>query len=214
VISHTFVRSTLAGALVACDPSVVTSRAVEQRDPAMHAATTTATPAAAPPRRGRMLAGERVLRDPVWPPADTLAPVRERLPDSLRAAIDRSPVPVLVPGDPDWLARARIHSPAGPHSFGYALSVTHGDRSVTVQASRIATLLPHIGHSRGNRRIRGGEGFYSDNDGIRTASWIEHGVAYSLDLECKDPAGRACSREALEALVDGLAYVGGAGGAP
>lgn len=152
------------------------------------------------------------MRVPAWPPVAAIdAALRERMPNELRAAVDRSPVPVLVPADPTWLAQARMHSPDGPGSYGYALSLTLADSTVSVQASRIATLLPHVGHVRGNRRIRGGDGWFSDNDGIRTASWIEHGVAYSLDLECHAPDGPACAPANLERLVRELVYVGGAG---
>lgn len=169
------------------------------------------TPAAVGPRRGRLLAGERVRRQPVWPGAQTLAALGERLPAPLRTDIARSPVPVLVPGDPTWLARATIYSPDGPDSFGYALSATHEGVNIHVQGSSIATLVPGVGQIRGNRRIRGGEGYLSSNDGIRSASWIEHGVAYSLDLECASSTGPACSEAALLAAVEGLAYVGGRG---
>lgn len=201
-------------AVAACDPG----------DPMPRAAASTVRPGAGTAgvvrgtgagthRRGRLIAGERVMRVPAWPPVGAIdAGLRERMPAELRAAVDRSPVPVLVPGDATWLARTHMHSPEGPDSFGYALSVALSEGStVSVQASRIATLLPHVGHVRGNRRIRGGDGWFSDNDGIRTASWIEHGVAYTLDLECAAPDGPACAPEVLERLVRELVYVGGAG---
>ncbi|MBK9755109.1 MAG: hypothetical protein IPO88_16720 [Nannocystis sp.] len=136
--------------------------------------------------------------------------MRERLPASMREAIDRSPVPVLVPREPTWLARASLHA-VGPQSPGYALAASQGGRHLSVQASRIATLLPQVGRVRGTRSIRGVDGFIGENEGIRTASWIEHGVAYSAELECEDPAGPDCREGQLEAMVEGLVYVGGAG---
>lgn len=224
MISRTPVFLVFAAALAApaCDPGPVAAsqagRTGRAGQPAAGAASQTTgasathTPAATRHRRGRLIAGERVMRAPSWPPNEALASeLRERLPAGLREAVDRCPVPVLVPADAAALAQATMHSPRAADSYGYALAVPLADRHVSVQASRIATLLPHIGHTRGNRRIRGGDGWYSSNDGIRTASWIEHGVAYSLDLECRDPEGPACSEAALEALVRDLAYVGGAG---
>jgi hypothetical protein len=165
-------------------------------------------PPAREPRRGRLLAGERVLRVPVWPDASRLArAARERLGPDVRDAIGRSPVPVLAPSDPALLATAAVYS----QPAGYALSVRAGELSLVVQASRVATLLPHIGHAPGNTRLRGVDGWVSSNDGVRTASWIEHGTAYSLDLECAAPDGPSCSEPAVRAAVEALVYVGGAG---
>ena len=162
-------------------------------------------------RRGRLIAGERVQRVPQWPPASALAQeLRARAPTALLTAVDRSPVPVLLPGDPAVLARAELYVPPGPKGFGYAFSARAGtERHVSVHASRIATLLPHIGHIRGSA-VRSGEGSFSVNEGVRTASWIEHGVAYSLELECFDPDAPTCDEAALRGLVASLVYVGGA----
>jgi len=163
-----------------------------------------------------LLAGERVVRIPRWPATSTIDhAVRERLPAETRAAVDVSPVPVLVPADPTWLARATVFTARGQDGgpgWGYALSARRGEVTLAVQASRIATVLVGVGHLRGNKRLRGVDGFLSVNDGIRTAAWIEHGIAYSLDLECRDPEGPECSDDALREAVEGLVYVGGLGG--
>jgi len=161
------------------------------------------------PRRGRLLAGERVARVPRWPAAASIdRATRERLPADARAAVERSPVPVLVPAEPGWLSSTRV----SPGAWGYALAASDGEVSLALHASRIATILPGVGVVKGKHRVRGVDGFLSVNEGIRTASWIEHGVAYSLDLECRDPDGPACSEAALRAAVEGLVYVGGIGG--
>jgi hypothetical protein len=161
-------------------------------------------------RRGRLLAGERVERVPVWPASSAIAALRERLPESLRTAVDRCPVPVLLPNDVEWLARARVFT-GGPQGPGYTLAAAHAGLHLSVQASRVATLLPHVGHLPGKHRVRGAWGFLGENEGIHTASWIEHGVAYTAELECEAPDGPACQRERLVALVEGLEYVGGVG---
>ena len=164
-------------------------------------------------QRGRLVAGERVARVPRWPGAEALATsVRERLSTAVRAEIERSPVPVLVPGDPGWQGLA-LSSPRGPGELGpgYALSARADGRTLVVQASRLATLVPGIGRHEGRERLRGTPGFVTENDGVKAAAWIEHGTAYTLELECEDPESPQCSVEALRAEVEGLAYVGGAG---
>lgn len=163
---------------------------------------------AAPIRRGTLIAGERVERIPQWPDHAAIdSATHARLPAAARDQLGRSPVPVLVPGEGALLGEAAIFS----QSTGYALSARHGGRTVAIQASKLATLLPHIGHIPGTAEIRGTLGWLGNNDGIRTASWIEHGVAYSLDLECYSPDGPECSEAALRTAVEGLVYVGGAG---
>jgi len=208
-------------AALACDPAPPASDLADQApDPQPRTRAQRSAPAAqfgsgSAARRGRLIGGERVQRAPQWPPADELAQdVRARAPAALLEAIARSPVPVLVPGDPAWLARARLYVPEDPRAFGYAFAGSDGDgpedaRHLSVQASRIATLVPHIGRIRGDA-VRSGEGSFSVNEGVRTASWIEHGVAYSLDLECFDPAAPTCDEATLRELVAGLVYVGGA----
>lgn len=194
--------------LLACDPGVdgAGPRATEKEVGVAIGPT-----ASGAPRRGRLLAGERVARVPRWPAATTTDhATREQLTPRARAAVDRSPVPVLVPADPAWLASVAVFT----SDAGYALAAHDGELGLTLQASRIATLIAGVGHARGHHRMRGVDGFISANDGIRTAAWIEHGVAYSLDLECHEPDGPGCSDEALRTAVDGLVHVGGIGGAP
>lgn len=198
----------------ACDPAGETARSgASVVPPATHEASRAEPPRPAP-RRGHLIGGERVARIPQWPPVAQIdAGVRDRASAALRAAIARSPVPVLMPADPSWLARAGLYVAEDPQTFGYAFTATRDDgdgaRHLSVQASRFATLLPHIGRVRG-RPVRSGEGFLSVNEGVRTASWIEHGVAYSLELECFDPEAANCDDAALRELVAGLVYVGGA----
>lgn len=197
----------------ACDPGSETVRsAAYASSPAPHEAREEG--ARPTPRRGRMIGGERVQRVPSWPPVAQIdREVRNRAPAALLAAVERSPVPVLVPADPSWLTRAGLYVADDPQTFGYAFAATRvdadGARHLSVQASRFATLLPHLAKVRGDA-VRSGQGFLSVNEGVRTASWIEHGVAYSLELECFDPEAPSCDDTALRELVAGLVYVGGA----
>ena len=200
----------------ACDPARESVRSAAQPVVAEVQDASAARPSRlkTAPRRGRLIGGERVSRVPQWPPdAQIDREVLGRAPTALITAVSRSPVPVLVPGDPSWLARARLFVADDPGTYGYAFAGTlvtaDGERHLSMMASRFATLVPHIGQVRGSP-VRSGEGFFSVNEGVRTASWIEHGVAYTLDLECFDPEAANCDDAALRELVAGLVYVGGA----
>lgn len=185
-----------------CDPA----GPAEPSSPAIDRAAAVQPPP--PARRGRLIAGERVQRIPQWPsPAEIDEVAAARLSEAARGPAARSPVPVLIPGEAGLAAEAAIFSEA----WGYALSAREGTRTVALQASRSATLLPHVRPVPGKTKLRGTLGWVSSNDGIRTASWIEHETAYSLDLECYSPDGPECSEQALLAAVEGLVYVGGQG---
>ncbi len=90
------------------------------------------TGAQAPRSRGRLLAGERVERVPVWPGDQAIdRAARERLPEAVRAVVDRSPVPVLAPVEAGW------HDPsaasprgAGGPGPGYTLSARGDGRTL------------------------------------------------------------------------------------
>ena len=58
--------------------------------------------------------------------------------------------------------------------------------------------------------MRGEPAFVSENRRIWTVSWLEHGVAYGLDIECASPTDTRCTDENFAiTLVDELTYVGG-----
>ncbi|WP_143140124.1 hypothetical protein [Nannocystis exedens] len=136
---------------------------------------------------------------------------RARLDAAALAAIAASPVPVLAPADP--VRRPRISSPRTPDgpSFRFTLATQSPGRTLTLHGSRLATLRPHVGRHEGPERLRGVPAFVSDNDGIKSATWIEHGAAYALDLECASARDTGCDLAALRAEVEALAFVGGGG---
>ncbi len=131
-----------------------------------------------------------------------------RLPKDARLAIDESPVPALVPRDVPLLEAGLITT--GEHF--YAFSATAGVSNVAVHATRAAHRYDHVEPPMpGNRAIRGTDGFVGRNEGIWSATWMERGVAYSLDLECARLDHELCKSERyLLELVESLAYVGGA----
>ena len=159
-----------------------------------------------------MRGGERIARVVVWPaPSRRDEGLRAALDPTEVDAIDRAPVPVLAPSGGWALAKVM---PIG--EAGYALVARSGGSKVVVSASRLAHLHLGLPATRPNARLRGVEGHVTVNEGIRSASWIEGGVAYTADLECGDPEAPECASEAgVVALVEGLVYAGGAGaGAP
>jgi hypothetical protein len=84
--------------------------------------------------------------------------------------------------------------------------------TVTVSGTRVAFHSPTISPIEGTDAIRGARGFVSQNEGIWSATWPEHGVTYTLDVECADPAEPRCADRAwLTEVASGLAYVGGRG---
>ena len=62
----------------------------------------------------------------------------------------------------------------------------------------------------GTHTLRGQEAFLTRTEGIWPGSWIEHGVAYDLGIECAPVDAPPCDDEReLEALAEGLRFVGG-----
>lgn len=123
-----------------------------------------------------------------------------------RGAIHRSRVPVLVPRS--LASSTRVVS---TDAF-VAASATIGGATVSVHATRIAHRHDSVPEAQGSHRIRAAHGFVTQNEGIWSASWVEHGAAYAIDVECVEATDARCSSDAyvLE-LAEDLAYVGGRG---
>ena len=150
-----------------------------------------------------------------WPSAST---VDERTLASLgreatkgelevRALIARSPVPVLAPKD------LVLASPTLVVEGEYfALTGRVDGTTIALQGTRAAHRYEGIEPAAGTRSLRATKGFVSVNEGIRTASWIENGAAYSVDLECADPRDARCQNDDfLLSIVTQLTYIGGSG---
>jgi len=129
----------------------------------------------------------------------------------IRALIARSPVPVLAPRD------LQLASPTLVVEGEYfALTGRVDGATISLQGTRAAHRYEGIDPATGNRElIRASgtaRGFVTTNEGIRTASWIENGAAYSVDVECSETADARChGDDFLLSIIAQLSYVGGSG---
>lgn len=128
--------------------------------------------------------------------------------EEVRSLLARSVVPVLAPRD------LTLESPTLTVEGEYfALTGKSAGTTIALHGTRTAKRYKNIEPVLGDRRLRGNlPGFVSANEGIRTASWIERGAAYSVDVECSNMRDPRCQDDAfLLGIVEQLAYVGGAG---
>jgi hypothetical protein len=102
-----------------------------------------------------------------------------------RAAVDRSPVPVLLL--PERFA-ADAHVMAGPRWLaiayskeGLTLSLHATDHAAPALSEEELQRIPRATHE-----VRGVAARTTVNDGIRAVTWEHEGVAYSLEVECAD----------------------------
>jgi hypothetical protein len=136
----------------------------------------------------------------------------------IRALIARSPVPVLAPRE------LQLASPTLVVEGEYfALTGRVDGATISLQGTRAAHRYEGIDPAPGNReliRVSAGagspartvRGFVTTNEGIRTASWIENGAAYSVDVECNESADARChGDDFLLSIVAQLSFVGGSG---
>jgi hypothetical protein len=142
-----------------------------------------------------------------WPARPDSAALAALGPDATN--VTRSPVPVLAPA-----ASARL---ADPHVIVdaeyYAINGKLDGATVTIQGTRMQHVYQGMPKIDGDRAVRGTKGFVTVNEGIRSASWMENGASYTVDVECDSPSKDArCASDAfvLE-LAGALVYVGGAG---
>ena len=126
----------------------------------------------------------------------------------LSALISRSPVPVLAPSRLVLASTTLVVE--GEY---FALSGRIAGATIALQGTRAAHRYEGLEPVAGDRDLRGTKGFVSVNEGIRTASWMENGAAYSVDVECADLVNdaRCASDDFLLSVVAQLTYVGGSG---
>lgn len=162
--------------------------------------------AAAPPSRGRVIGGERVARVVQWPAADEVdAELVATLDDELRVAIEAAPLPVMLPTEVPLGSAALTQ---GEH--WWALWLQHDGLTITLHASGMARVHPHLRGAALPHTVRGTEGLVTQNESVWSAAWVEHGVAYALEIECADPRMDACRDDArVREIAESLAFAGG-----
>ena len=138
----------------------------------------------------------------------------DRTDSELRALVARSPVPVLAPKDLR-LATATLMVEGEYFALAGHVDELGSRATISIQGTRAAHRYEGIDPKAGDRALRASgavRGFVSVNEGIRTASWIENGGAYSVDVECSDVHDARCQTEGfLLSIVAQLTYVGGSG---
>ena len=157
-----------------------------------------------PAARGRVIGGEKVARLITWPEAVDPALVAA-LPEALQTAVAAAPLPVLLPTAMP-LPRAELMH--GEH--WWALWAQHDGITLTINASGIAKVYPHLRGAAMPHTVRGVPGLVTQNEAVWSASWVEHGVAYQLGIECTDPKMPACADDVhVREVVESLAFAGG-----
>ncbi len=159
-----------------------------------------------PARRGAVVGGERVRRVAQWPDDAVIDEwVVTMMPPVSAATLDELTLPALVSTRPGFARTTQVM----PGRRWYATWSQHEGLTVTLNASGEARVHAHVGPFPGNERVRGVDAFVTQNETIWSVAWIEHGIAYDLNLECESPTMPECqdSEFAME-LAEDLAFVG------
>ncbi|WP_437731635.1 hypothetical protein [Sorangium sp. So ce1335] len=184
----------IAAAVAACEQTAPPSEAPHEQAAAALSTAMVVTP---------------VIASVVWPPSTSLdRDALAALPRAAAHAAQASQVPVLVPPRRDLLAAPVIVARDHWTSFWARTE----SLTVSVTMTRLSRKYPSIPSIRGAHAVRGAPAFITANEGIWSASWIENGVSYALDIECASPEAPACASDALvRELASELVYVGGVG---
>jgi hypothetical protein len=130
-------------------------------------------------------------------PQQTAAPQVDRaavamMPSAAQAALASVEVPVLAPNDQEVLQRAQII----PGNRYYSLTSRTPELTVTVQGSPLDRDTPSLVKAPVAPRVVGQRQVTTSvSEGIRFATWVERGVAYSIDIECSKPSDTRCAAE-------------------
>ena len=151
-----------------------------------------------------------------WPPVSSEdRALRQALSREDRAAIERTPIPVLWPAGTTGLRRTAF---IGKDQF-YSLAATAAaplpgggtaTATITLQGTRRLMQYEHMPRGVANRAYRNRPAYFTVNEGIASATWLEFGVSYSLDVECDTPVDARCMGDGyVKELVESLRLVGG-----
>jgi hypothetical protein len=158
-------------------------------------------PAPAPPKP----TAQPIDHEPSWPtdPVDEAA--LAALPAEAREHVARSTLPVLVVAKAELLPATVLVV----EERWYAQSARLDGLTVSLHASRTAHKYPGHAPAKGNATVRGRDAFVLENEGIWSATWIEGGVAYAVDVECFARDDARCSQAYVLELAESVRFVGG-----
>lgn len=123
---------------------------------------------------------------PTAPAPDAISPAITQLPAVSRAALDSSPVPMLVP-PASYAPRTIVTSGEQWAAFSYH------DGELTISLHATGRSHPVIGDEElleippADQSVRGEPARMTVNELIRSVAWEENGVAYALEVECARP---------------------------
>lgn len=143
------------------------------------------------PEPERVASGTAELTAPRWNEVAIDNAARALLRDASRIAADRAPVPVLVPRS--LASKATVMS----EDHWAAVHIGHDGLTISVHATDQAFAHPEVEPMQSPRTLRGAPVWITENEQIWSAAWTEHGVAYSLELECARPSEPRCADETL-----------------
>lgn len=131
-----------------------------------------------------------------------------------RARIGKTPLPVLAPAEPlddlVFVGEDAFYSVNG-HRDATLPSGETSRLTITVHAARRLYAHDEIPADVPTVPLRKTRGLSTVNEDIVTVTWIEGGVAYSVDAECSNVADARCQGDGyVRALADALVFVGGA----
>lgn len=147
-----------------------------------------------------------------WPQAARInSAARSALSQDALSVLQESPVPVLLPGEPELLRSGR----AGVTSDRYTFSAQQDTMTVYLQASQAPAPQPSgpiSGLEVRRTPAAGRDVLFTEAEGMRMATWVENGVSYLAEVECASAADARCRDDAyLLTVIEKLVFVGGKG---
>ena len=144
-----------------------------------------------------------------WPATSTIDERALAQLGDARSQLSRSPVPVLAPNADGILVGLERPTVIVEGEY-YVITARNHGATISIQGTRAAHRYDGVDPHPGNKSLRKGSGFVTVNEGIRSASFIENGVAYSVDVECAEHTDARCTSDAFVVeLTNQLVYVGG-----
>jgi len=167
------------------------------------------------PARSRVVPIEKAIdvRRVSWPRVDEVDDgVAQNLSADVRQAVARSSLPVLVPRALGLVDRTVLIVRDNFYAASIHGSDDYAGLTVNVSATRVTHRYRGMPNVKGRDRVRGDRpAFVTSNEGIWSATWIENGVSYVVEVECAHPSedARCADSTFVERLADELAFVGG-----